>query len=47
MVQKTFTITNKMGLHMRPANTFVTEMSKFSSDVDIVSEVKGSTARAL
>ncbi|HBP71067.1 MAG TPA: HPr family phosphocarrier protein, partial [Ruminococcaceae bacterium] len=24
MVQKTFTITNKMGLHMRPANTFVT-----------------------
>ena len=36
MVQKTFTITNKMGLHMRPANTFVTEMSKFSSDVDIV-----------
>ena len=36
MVQKTFTITNKMGLHMRPANTFVTEMSKFSSEVDIV-----------
>ena len=36
MVQKTFTITNKMGLHMRPANTFVTEMSKFSSDIDIV-----------
>ena len=34
MVQKTFTITNKMGLHMRPANTFVTEMSKFSSDID-------------
>ena len=36
MVQKTFTITNKMGLHMRPANTFVTEMSKISSEVDIV-----------
>lgn len=47
MVQKTFTITNKMGLHMRPANTFVTEMSKFSSDVDIVFGGKKSTARAL
>lgn len=36
MVQKTFTITNKMGLHMRPANIFVTEMSKFSSDIEIL-----------
>ena len=35
MVSKDFTITNKMGLHMRPAQVFVTEMNKFSSDVTI------------
>ena len=35
MVSKDFTITNKMGLHMRPAQVFVTEMNKFSSTVTI------------
>lgn len=36
MVSKEFTIKNKMGFHMRPANVFVTEMTKFSSDVNII-----------
>lgn len=35
MISKTFTIKNKMGFHMRPANVFVTEMTKFASDVEI------------
>ena len=35
MVSKSFTIKNKMGFHMRPANVFVTEMTKFASDVEI------------
>lgn len=35
MVSKSFTIKNKMGFHMRPANVFVTEMTKFTSDVNI------------
>ena len=35
MVSKDFTITNKMGLHMRPAQVFVTAMSKYASDVTI------------
>ena len=35
MVSKSFTIKNKMGFHMRPANVFVTEMTKFVSDVEI------------
>ncbi len=35
MVSKSFTIKNKMGFHMRPANVFVTEMTKFESDVEI------------
>ena len=35
MVSKTFTIKNKMGFHMRPANVFVTEMTKYDSDVEI------------
>ena len=33
--RKTFTIKNKMGFHMRPANVFVTEMTKYASDVEI------------
>ncbi|MFR5876844.1 MAG: HPr family phosphocarrier protein [Eubacterium sp.] len=36
MVSKNFTINNKMGFHMRPANVFVTEMTKYSSDINIV-----------
>lgn len=36
MVSKTITITNKMGFHMRPANVFVTAMSKYSSNVNIL-----------
>lgn len=36
MVSKEFTIKNKMGFHMRPANVFVTEMTKYSSNVNII-----------
>ena len=35
MVSKDFTITNKMGMHMRPAQVFVSAMSKYSSDITI------------
>lgn len=35
MVSKAAKITNKMGFHMRPANLFVTAMTKYSSDVFI------------
>lgn len=36
MVSKNFTIKNKMGFHMRPANVFVTAMTPFMSDVNII-----------
>ncbi len=36
MVKKEFVIKNEMGLHMRPASMFVTEMTKFSSNINIV-----------
>ncbi|MBO4733232.1 MAG: HPr family phosphocarrier protein [Clostridia bacterium] len=36
MVSKTFTLHNKMGFHMRPANLFVAEMTKYTGDVTIV-----------
>ena len=36
MVSKECTLKNKMGFHMRPANVFVTEMTKFSSDINII-----------
>ena len=35
MVSKDFTIKNKMGLHMRPAQVFVTAMGKYASDITI------------
>lgn len=36
MVSKNFTVMNKMGFHMRPANVFVTAMTKYASDINIV-----------
>lgn len=36
MVSKETRLVNKMGFHMRPANIFVTAMTKYSSDVYIV-----------
>ena len=36
MISQTTTITNEMGFHMRPAKTFVTEMSKYVSNIFIV-----------
>jgi phosphocarrier protein len=36
MISKDFTITNKMGFHMRPANVFVAAMTKYSSEITIV-----------
>ncbi len=40
MISKAAKITNEMGFHMRPANIFVTEMSKFKSNIDIVLDGK-------
>ncbi len=36
MVSKSIKIVNEMGFHMRPANVFVSAMSKFKSNVDII-----------
>ena len=47
MVSKEFTIKNKMGLHMRPANVFVTEMTKFSSDVNIIFDGKAINGKSI
>lgn len=44
MVSKQLKVINKMGFHMRPAHVFVTNMSKYKSDIFIVSngqEVNG------
>lgn len=35
VVSKSFTLTNKTGFHMRPAQIFVKAMSKYSSDINI------------
>ncbi|MCC8016002.1 MAG: HPr family phosphocarrier protein [Clostridiales bacterium] len=40
MVSKTVKVADKMGFHMRPANIFVTEMSKFSSEITLVAGEK-------
>lgn len=36
MVSKDTKVIDKMGLHMRPANNFITAMSKYKSDITIV-----------
>ena len=36
MVSGTFTIINKLGLHMRPASSFVQTMAKYQSDINIL-----------
>lgn len=36
MVSKNTKVVDKMGLHMRPANNFITAMSKYKSDITIV-----------
>ena len=36
MVSQSTKITNEMGFHMRPANLFVTAMTKYTSNVFIV-----------
>lgn len=35
MVSKAVKITNEMGFHMRPANIFVTAMTKYQSDINL------------
>lgn len=36
MVSQTAKIVNQMGFHMRPANVFVTAMTKYNSDINII-----------
>lgn len=36
MVAKDTRVVDKMGLHMRPANNFITAMTKYKSDITIV-----------
>lgn len=40
MVSKTTRIVNEMGFHMRPANVFVTAMTKYKSNIFIISDNK-------
>ncbi|MBQ7654085.1 MAG: HPr family phosphocarrier protein [Clostridia bacterium] len=35
MVQKSFTLKNKMGFHMRPAQVFVGAMAKYPAEIKI------------
>ena len=36
MVSKLTKVTNEMGFHMRPANAFVTAMTKYASNINII-----------
>lgn len=36
MVSKSTKLINKMGFHMRPANLFVTAMTKYQSDINLI-----------
>ena len=44
MVSKDTVVVDKMGLHMRPANNFISAMTKYKSDITIVfgdNKIKG------
>lgn len=36
MVSKVTKVTNEMGFHMRPANVFVTAMTKYAANINII-----------
>ena len=45
MVSKLTKVTNEMGFHMRPANVFVTAMTKYASNINI--ECDGADEQAM
>jgi phosphotransferase system HPr (HPr) family protein len=47
MVSEKLTIINKLGLHMRPARTFVQTMAEYQSTLPLYLTESGSTERAL
>lgn len=47
MVSKVVKIMNEMGFHMRPANLFVTEMSKYKSDINIIKDDKKMNGKSI
>jgi len=40
MVSKVTKVTNEMGFHMRPANVFVTAMTKYQSNINLIVDNK-------
>ena len=47
MVSTKITITNPMGMHMRPAGMFANAMMKFDSDVNLVANGKTVNAKSI
>jgi len=47
MIQKEFTIQNKVGLHARPASVFVQTAMKFKSDIVVVKDGKEVSAKSI
>lgn len=47
MVSKTTKIINEMGFHMRPANQFVTAMTKYSSDINLIVNQKTISGKSI
>ena len=47
MVSESFTIINKLGLHMRPASVFVQAMSKYDSSLTILFQGKSIDGKSI
>lgn len=47
MVSETAKIINETGLHMRPANIFVTAMSKYASDITLITNDKSIDGKSI
>ena len=47
MVSQTTKIINEMGFHMRPANVFVTTMTKYTSNINIIMNNKSINGKSI
>ena len=47
MVERSVIVSHKVGLHARPASTFVQAASKFSSDITVTCEDRTANAKSI
>ena len=47
MIQKEFTVTNKLGIHVRPATNIVNVLSQFKSEITFIKDDISANAKSI